>query len=385
MFWKWGEGLKQRDEIMKFIPIHIIEFRPYAMRTVLWVTFSFGFIITGLCFMALDEGLVSPFFEVIITLSILLLIVHFCVAVYFSSKERATRHQNMQAVATCFYLFKCSLDLYLLYFVVWDVKHLPDFNAAAGITVMLAGFCFLRIMMILRMKGYPIKENYYIDEEIWAPKRGLIYRKVSLKTRFLNYSIYLLIILAAHNISQQLGVFTEGSSLYLLYHAAFLQYIIYMKLSKGLIVTYYKFKRADFTIDDDTYQDLVEEKDIYPNVWWPKLFFIKLVQYLLFFLIGLSTPMVNFEALNVSGIVFFGLFMLLLTKWISVYEISGGMKHLYAVLLGLSCSGIIGMFSIYLTGNDQLDNLRALKLFSLSLFPIIFWYYFDLFSYLRKK
>lgn len=370
---------------MKFIPINIIEFRPYAMRTILWVTFSFAFIITGICFLAVDEGIVNPIFTAIVILALLLLIVHFYVAFYFSSKERATKHQKAEAVVTCIYLFKSSLDLYLLYFVAWDVKRLPDFNAAAGIAVMFAGFCFLGIIIFLRIKGYPLKESYYIDQVIWAPKRGLIYHKVSLKTRFIKYSIYLLIILAATFISQQLGVFIEGYSLYILYHAAFLQYIIYMKLSKGLIVTYYKFKRADFIIDDHTYEDLDEEQDIFPTVWWPKLALIKLLQFLLLFFIGLSTSMVTFEPLNVKGIVFFGFCMFLLTKWISIYKISVGMKRLYAVMLGLSCSGIISFFSVFLTANNHLDDLRALKLFIVSFFPIIFWYYFDLFSYLRKK
>lgn len=378
--------MKQQD-LKTWREIAIVEFTPHHMMIMLWVTFSFAVLTT--CMPAIFVTLVSEEASLLsnglVKTGLVVLVIHLLVSFYFSSKKRAYRHQKALSVFTVVFLFKSSLDLYLLYFLVNDVKNLPQVNWSIGLGLLLTGVAFLVIMCLLRLKGVRLQDTFYLED--MNEHKLITFRRPSNTRRVLNYTGYILFITIAWEVAQRTGLLAEGYTLAILYHAAIVQYVVALRFSKGIIVAVLKLRKPEFTVTDATYEKFkVREETAKPKIAGvAQRLLVALLQFLLLAVLSICAAYITFEPLKASGLSFYGLCYFLLLKWIAKDGKAYAGTYFINAMLMVASFLIILRFIVFITGVEETGGREALMFFSVSMFPLLFWWCFDFFGFIKNK
>lgn len=362
----------------------IIEFRPYANQIILWVTVALAFLTTNFSMIAVEftSSEVNVWTTRVIFLFVVLFFIQLTGTIYFSSEKRAYRHQKAQAVFMCLFLFKAPIDVYTLYFVLCDVTNAPQFYKSFGICFLLIGVVYLIVFILLKIRGGRFKESYRIEET--DGYSVVIYNRSSKTAKLLKYFLYLLFITLLDVIMNS-SVDGKGYLILCLYHAIITQYVVSKKLSNGLLIALYKFKIPEFRFTNETYVNLKQEEAAGLRASGPKRIIVKPVQYILFIVYMIVGVDVVFDNVSATLIALYGVFFLLLLKWIIKYNISyPGLYVINGLLSGFSVVISLG-FVTSITSRTIFNTNEAVWVFGGCICFVIFWWCFDYISFLRRN
>lgn len=373
-------------DLKKLRQIGIVEFDPFAIKIILWVTLSLALVTN--CMSAISVHLMPSEAQLTSTwltyITLIITGVHLLFCIFFSSKKRAYRYQKAQSLIMCVFLFKAFLDIYLLYFIVCDVRNSPSVNVSIGLMFLILGVVYWIVITWLRIRGYNFKEEFRIEETEDSPL--VVFDKKSKRARVISYSIYMFIIIIASILSKYYGYFEEGYSLALLYHAVIVQYFAANKLSKGILVAYYKFKDTAFQFDDATLKNLREKiNDVSSKPGCLKLIMIIAIQFLCLITLGVLSAEAFYEPVYPVMISAYVVLFIIFLRWVSQYYPSNlGKRYINAYLGGISFSVILSFF-VFVGGRESFEMEVGTLFLAVGMIPFLFFQLFDIFAFIRRR
>lgn len=364
----------------------IIQFRPYTNQVILWVMVALAFVTTNFASIAVEfaAGEMKPWTIGIAYASIVIFVLQLVIVTYFSSRKRAYKHQKLQSVFMCLFLLKGTVDFYLIYFIFCDVHNLGPQSFYIGFWLLLSGILFMIVRIILLIKGVRFKEHSSITEI--DGQLVVSYHKIPNLIKILKCSLYIFLVFLLDLIVRVIGIDIEGYLLFLLFHAAFIQYAASKKLSNGVLIAYYKFKDPNFIFSSETYDNLKEERENVIHKGRIKLMVVKIVQYLAFFFLIYFILLDEIMEPSSGGIItIWGLCFFLHIKWMSKYNISFAGMYTINGMLSVITFISLTQLNVLLTGMNRFDGYEAIRLMFVSVVPLIFWWCFDYISFLRRN
>lgn len=354
-------------------------FSPYVIAEFFKLTFLTGIILTGvaaisLYFNANEASLLS---KILVITALILLLLQLFTTIFFSINKLAYKHQKSQIIVMSFISFKASIDIYLPYFILCDVMNMPLININIGFISLAAGIVLMLLLTLRDVKR--VGEGYSFNKQ-----HLLLYQNKKI-IRVMIVAIYLIMIIIARQLSKTMGIFEEGYSLVLLYHAVIIQLLVALRWSKLAIAAYYTYKSDELAHDPDKSNLLSKEQphELKEPKWLNKLI-IKFVQYLSLFILALTTTNLSLESFNVVGFIAFLIGVYSLLKWISKYHVTyAGIYFINGLLSGMSFIILLETI-VYVTGMGVVDTPIALVYIAICILPIVFWWNFNVLEFLRR-
>lgn len=222
--------------------------RPDRISGFFWITFIFSGLMTGIVTLGIyaPGSYVTNFLWIIAAnIGIVLLAIHFIVALFFTKIKYTYRFQKIQSVFLSIFALKFSLDVYAAFLMFSEVKYAPDYLQPTALILCIGGLVYLVLSTIRGIKRVQKGEFSKDGHGLYNFKQSKAHVSLPIifGATFLGGAI-------ARTLSDSPSTLGQIGSLYFfLFLSVVLQYTIAFAWPEFFLVTYCKFKFESFQIE----------------------------------------------------------------------------------------------------------------------------------------
>jgi hypothetical protein len=220
--------------------------RPGRISSFFWATFFFSGAATSVVSLGIysSDYALKPFWLIFANTVVVIFIIQFLVALFFSTVNNAYRFQRIQSVFLSIFALKMSLDGYAAFIIFTEADYIPSYVRPTAFILCIGGLVYLVLSTFRGMKRVQKGEFREDGRGLYNFKQSKAYVSLPIifGATFLGGAI-------ARTLSDSQSIHGQiGSVYFILFLAVVLQYTIAFAWPEFFLVTYCKFRFESFQI-----------------------------------------------------------------------------------------------------------------------------------------
>jgi hypothetical protein len=236
----------KEEDFYQIESVAIGRLRPDRITSFFWAVFILNGFMTSVVAVAIygSDYALKPVMFVFANTVIVLFIIQFLVALFFSKVKNAYRFQRVQSVFLSIFALKMSLDMYAAFIIFSDADYIPDYLRPTAFILCMGGLIYLVLSTFRGMKRVQKGEFRKGGRGLYNFKesKGYVSLPIIFGATFLGGAI-------ARTLSDSQSILGQiGSVYFFLFLCVVLQYTIAFAWPEFFLVTHCKFRFESFQV-----------------------------------------------------------------------------------------------------------------------------------------